>query len=534
MKRFCALYRALDEAKGTSEKTALIENYLRHTTAHDAAWAVYILLEKRKPILSPAALRQRFVEVSGVSLWLVDECREHVGDTAETVALLLKSTKLALSATDRSESELSLAQWMERLLSQIPKKDEALQRTLLARWWSQLAWDDGYVLNKILTGAMRVGVSEGLVLRALSVALGIEQSVVHHGLTGDWQPDATLFERLQGKESTVDPSKPYPFQLAHPLEHGVITDFSEWQIEHKWDGIRGQFIKRNGEIFIWSRGEELVTPQFSELHDELRKLPDGTVIDGELVVWDHEANAPAPFALLQTRLQRKKITPAILAEAPARIIAYDLLEYDGVDLRGLTLATRREKLQQIFSIQPREKLSLSGLLVANSRDELEQLRSDARAVGAEGLMLKRKDSLYAPGRTRGVWWKHKIEPMTLDAVLIYAQAGSGRRANLFTDYTFGLRQGGEWVSFAKAYSGLTDEELAELDQWIRKNTREKHGPVRVVEPVHVFEIAFEGIARSSRHKSGLAVRFPRILRWRKDKVAADADTVERAEALLRV
>ncbi len=541
MKRFAALYRSLDEAKATNEKIALIERYLRESARHDAAWAVYILLEKRKPILSPAALRQRFVEASGVPQWLVDESREHVGDTAETIALLLKTSGIALSAkeADRTEHELSLAQWMERVLPQLPKQNKTLhdelQRTLLLRWWSQFSSDDCYVLNKILTGAMRVGVSEGLVLRALSTALEIEQSVVQHGLTGEWQPDAGLFDRLQGKESQDDPSKPYPFQLAHPLEVGTSIDFAEWQIEHKWDGIRGQFIKRKSDIYIWSRGEELVTAQFTDLHTDLRRLPDGTVIDGELVVWDDATKAPAPFAVLQTRLQRKKVSAALLASAPARIIAYDLLELGGVDVRTLSLSARREKLLELLSAQSFERLSVSPVLQAHNVESMETLRGEARAVGAEGLMLKRKDSPYTTGRTRGVWWKHKLQPMTLDAVLIYAQAGSGRRANLFTDYTFGLRTAtGEWVSFAKAYSGLTDDELQELDGWIRRHTTEKHGPIRVVEPVHVFELAFEGIARSTRHKSGLAVRFPRILRWRKDKTALQADTVERAEALLRL
>jgi DNA ligase-1 len=545
MKRFAALYRALDEASGTLEKTALIERYLRSVSTHDAAWGVYILLEKRKPILSPATLRARCVELCAIAPWLMDECREHVGDTAETVALLLKSCAMcapnsthaereASASTDPTrESEQSLWQWMEQLLVKLSKKDEELQRTLLKHWWSQLSSDDCYVLNKILTGAMRVGVSEGLVLRALSNALSVDQAVVQHGLTGDWTPSAGLFARLQGKEGSVDPSKPYPFQLAHPLESGVIEDVTQWQVEHKWDGIRAQFIKRNGEIFIWSRGEELVTQQFVELHPELHRLADGTVLDGELIVWDTATSTPAPFALLQTRLQRKKVTASLIATAPTRVIAYDLLELDGVDLRSLPLRARRERLEHLLDNLSLDLISLSPTLTAPDVASLEVLRSGARIAGAEGLMLKHKDSAYTAGRTRGVWWKHKIAPMTLDAVLIYAQAGSGRRANLFTDYTFALRQDGEWVSFAKAYSGLTDDELQELDGWIRRHTVEKHGPIRVLEPVQVFELAFEGISRSTRHKSGLAVRFPRIVRWRKDKLAADADTVESALGLLR-
>ncbi len=542
MKRFAALYRALDAATATTEKVALLEGFVREAPRADAAWAIYLLLDKKKSALSSGALRQRFLEASAMPEWLFDESRAHVGDTAETVALLTHwlPTRAANGDDDTHEREqererlagLSLASWMEDELPKCPRDDADKQRAALGRWWSALSAWEAFALNKLLTGAFRVGVSAGLVQRAVANAIGVELSRVQGALTGDFTPSASLLSELESATSPVDVSKPYPFLLAHPLEEDFVFDPAQWQIEHKWDGIRGQIVKRAGQLFLWSRGEELVTESFPDLRAALEALPDGTTIDGEILAWNGELDQPAPFATLQTRLQRKNLTAAVLKQAPARVIAYDLLELDGRDQRERPLSERRASLEALVKRAAIAALSTSPLLEATSRDDIESLRASAHEHGAEGLMLKDRQSPYAVGRKRGLWWKHKREPMTLDAVLVYAQAGSGRRANLFTDYTFALWKGDELVSFAKAYSGLSDEELTELDKWIRKNTLEKHGPVRVVQPALVFELAFEGIAKSSRHKSGLAVRFPRILRWRRDKPAREADTVATAEALL--
>ncbi|MBL8682103.1 MAG: ATP-dependent DNA ligase [Myxococcales bacterium] len=534
MKRFAALYRALDGATATSEKVSLLEAYVREVSRADAAWAVYLLLDKKKSALSSGALRQRFLEASAMPEWLFEECRGHVGDTAETVALLLHALPRS-DGTDESREALAalpLSTWMEDELPRCPRDDVDKQRAALVRWWSALSPWEALALNKVLTGAFRVGVSGGLVQRAVASALGVELSRVQRALTGDFAPSAALLTDLESSTAAADDSKPYPFLLAHPLEDDFVFDPARWQLEYKWDGIRGQVIKRAGQLFLWSRGEELVTPSFPDLREPLSSLPDGTAIDGEILAWSTTDDAPAPFATLQTRLQRKNLTPAVLRGAPARVVAYDLLELGGEDLRERPLAERRAALEKLVTDVALPVLSISAVLEAKSREELEALREAAHERGAEGLMLKDRESVYGIGRKRGVWWKHKREPMTVDAVLVYAQAGSGRRANLFTDYTFALWKGDELVSFAKAYSGLSDEELAELDKWIRKNTREKHGPVRVVEPELVFELAFEGIAKSARHKSGLAVRFPRILRWRRDKPAREADSVTLAEALL--
>lgn len=532
MKRFAALYRALDDASGNNEKVALIREYFRSAPAHDAAWALYLLLDKKKSALSSGALRQRLIELAGLPEWLFEECRAHVGDTAETVTLLLHM--LPDGEQDPSLRELPLHLWMEREIPSCPRDNVEEQRAALLRFWRAIDARDALVLNKVLTGAFRVGVSVGLVQKALGEALDIEGTRIQHALTGEWSPSEGLFATLASERATSDGSKPYPFMLAHPLDQEFAFDPAQWQVEYKWDGIRGQIVKRAGQVYLWSRGEELVSESFPDLREPLAALPDGTVIDGEILAWDPETDKPALFSVLQTRLQRKKLTAAHLRDAPARVIAYDLLEHRGEDIRERPLRERRALLDALVNEQALSVLSVSERFAPEDRAGLEALRESAREHGAEGVMLKDHASSYQAGRKRGLWWKHKREPMTVDAVLVYAQAGSGRRANLFTDYTFALWKDGELVSFAKAYSGLSDEEIAELDKWIRKNTREKHGPVRVIEPVHVFELAFEGIAKSARHKSGLAVRFPRILRWRRDKPASEADTVERAEALLTV
>jgi DNA ligase-1 len=541
MKRFAALYRALDDATGTTERLSLLEAYFRDAPAHDAAWALFLLLDKRKSALSSGALRQRFLEVSSMPAWLFEECVGHVGDAAEAVALLV--SWIPRETDERAQSEPSerdelrarpLHEWMERELPLCPRDEPERQRAALSRWWRALGPWEAFALHKALTGAFRVGVSAGLVQRALASALGVEPTVIQQRLTGEWSPSAALFEALRASAANTveDPSKPYPFLLAHPLESDFVFEPERWSIEHKWDGIRGQLVKRAGRAFLWSRGEELVSEQFPEIIEAAAGLPDGTVLDGEVLAWSDADDRPLPFSALQTRLQRKKLTKELLRDAPARFIAYDLLERDSVDVRESPLDARRATLATVVSALGSERVAISPELTARDRDELEALREGARERGAEGLMLKDRASPYGVGRKRGLWWKHKREPMTVDAVLVYAQAGSGRRANLFTDYTFALWQGDELVTFAKAYSGLSDDELAELDKWIRKNTREKHGPVRVVEPALVFELAFEGISKSARHKSGLAVRFPRILRWRRDKPAREADTVNTAEALL--
>jgi DNA ligase-1 len=435
--------------------------------------------------------------------------------------------------TGAVEPDVSLADWIDGRLLPLRDADESIQRDAIVGWWRTLPYRECFLLNKLLTGELRVGVSELLVTRALAEVLGVSRADVARGLMGNWTPSATFWEGLaSGAPPATDPSAPYPFYLASPLEEDVtaLGAPADWQIEWKWDGIRGQLIRRAGRCFLWSRGEELITERFPEIVAAAASLADGTVLDGEVVAW--RDGAIRPFAELQQRIGRKKLTPAVLARVPVRFIAYDVLEQDHTDTRKLPLHERRTRLEALLAGAP-EILSPSPLVEMRSWQELAALRAESRARSVEGMMLKSLTSAYGTGRQRGSWWKWKVEPWSFDAVMLYAQPGHGRRSNLYTDYTFGVWHGGELVPVAKAYSGLDNDEIAELDKWIRTHTVEKFGPVRSVEPSQVFELAYEGIAASSRHKSGIALRFPRILRRRQDKPAAEADTLANLQAVLQ-
>lgn len=546
MKRFTQLFRAIDSTTSTNAKVEALESYFADEKPANAVWALYLLLGKtRKRLVTSNTLRQVFLQISDIPEWLFKECYAHVGDSAEVIALLLRDTAL----TNRSVADISLKDWMESIIPKVKavESDEELT-TLVTSWWSALDSTEIFVLNKVLTGAFRIGVSSKLVIRGLAAASGVPEAVLAHRLMGDFQPTEAFYAQLTSPETAAAaPSQPYPFFLASPLEVDRFREESmeAWQAEWKWDGIRAQIIKRAGEVFIWSRGEDLITPQFPELEEAFALMPDGYVFDGEIVCWDYERDRPMNFNALQKRLGRKRVTQKLRAENPAYFIVYDLIEHEGNDIREWPLCDRRRVLIEILhrveanytQSHPQQAQNLGVIRLAESLefsgfDDLSRYRNQSREAGAEGLMLKALDSPYLVGRKRGYWWKYKVDPMTLDAVLIYAQAGSGKRANLFTDYTFALWQDEELVPFAKAYSGLDNDEIEILDKWIRRHTIERFGPVRSVEPIHVFEIGFEGIAASKRHKSGIAVRFPRILRWRNDKPPQEADTLKAAQKLL--
>jgi DNA ligase 1 len=526
VKAFAALYNALDETTATNEKIAALAAYFSSATPADAAWAVHFLSGRRpKRLITARNLRAWTIEEAGIPDWLFEESYQAVGDLAEAITLLLPGGS--------SPTDLPLSYWVEDRLLRLRGEDEDVQREVMVGAWRELDRVERFVWNKLITGAFRVGASQRLVIRALSQVSGLEAGVIAHRLTGDWEPTPEFFERLVGADTRdADISRPYPFYLAYPLEQdpAELGDQQEWIAEWKWDGIRAQLIRRAGRTFLWSRGDELLSGRFPEVEEAGALLPDGTVIDGELLPWVD--GAPLPFAQLQRRIGRKDVGRKILGEVPVVLIAYDLLEHRGEDLRSLSLAQRRDRLSAVLQSAPAHRLMLSPQVPAESWTDLVSARSAAREAGAEGLMLKRLASEYGVGRRRGDWWKWKVDPHTIDAVLIYAQAGSGRRAGLFTDYTFGIWEGDHLVPFAKAYSGLTDEEIRKVDSFVRRNTLEKFGPVRTVKPELVFELAFEGIQRSSRHKSGVAVRFPRMARWRQDKKAEEADTIETVRKLL--
>jgi DNA ligase-1 len=530
MKRFTALYMALDATTKTNQKIGAMRDYFAGASPGDAAWALFFLSGRRpKRLLSSALLRHWAGELAGIPEWLLVEAYGAVGDSAETVTLLL--------GPGTSTSDKSLQEWVEGRVLPLYTLDEEAQRSAVISYWQELDESGRFVFNKLLTGSFRVGVSQRLLVRALAEVAArqapVPDEVIAHRLMGSWEPTADFYLRLLAAEvEDADVSRPYPFFLAYPLEDEPETlgDVAEWQAEWKWDGIRAQLIRRGGQTFLWSRGEELVTDRYPEVVGAAAGLPDGTVLDGELLPWSDDG--VMPFAQLQRRIGRKSLSRKMLQEVPVVLLTYDLLEWNGEDWRARPLAARRAQLEALLLPLASPQLPLSAIVAAGTWDDLTSARAGSRERNVEGLMLKRRSSAYQVGRKRGDWWKWKIEPHTIDAVMIYAQRGSGRRASLYSDYTFAVWDNGELVPFTKAYSGLTDAEMRQVDAFVRRNTRERFGPVRSVTPELVFELGFEAIQRSNRHKSGVAVRFPRILRWRHDKRIEEADTLGTLKAML--
>ncbi len=522
MKKFAKLFEAIDSSTSTRAKTAALAEYFATAGGEDAAWAAWFLTGHRPRQAVPT--RRLVTWASGMAklpLWLFEESYDAVGDLAETIALILPPPS--------KESDLPLGLWVEERLVPLRELGEAEQRARLESYWCELDGTERFVFNKLITGNFRVGVSALLVIRAIAQAFGLDPKVIAHRLTGEWLPTAKLWQDvINGASIETDRSNPYPFFLAHPLEAPPesLGPREAWLAEWKWDGIRAQLVRRGEVTALWSRGDEPIAGQFPEIMADARKLPD-CVLDGEVLAW--KDGRVMPFAALQKRLGRKNPGKKVMADSPVILLSFDLLEFGGEDWRHRPLAERRAKLADVvLAIPGGSRFEVSSQVRAPTWATLGEARSQSRELGTEGLMLKRLDSAYGVGRPRGDWWKWKVEPYTLDAVLIYAQKGSGKRASLYTDYTFGIWKGEELVPFAKAYSGLTDEEIREVDSFVRRNTVERFGPVRTVKPELVFELGFEGIQRSPRHKSGIAVRFPRMLRMRKDKAIRDANTLEDA------
>jgi DNA ligase-1 len=527
MKAFAELYAAIDSTTRTNAKTAAMVEYFSRAAPRDAAWAAWFLTgHKPRQAVPTKRLHLWAADAAELPLWLFEESYDAVGDLAETIALVLPPP---VGDTD----DVALHEWIEERVLPLRALGEAEQKARLLACWAALGPAERFVFNKLITGAFRVGVSSLLVVRAIAEVTNIDAKAIAHRLAGEWPPTEEAWTALVSPEGgEMHASKPYPFFLAHPLEGGpeALGTRDDWLAEWKWDGIRAQLVKRGGEAFLWSRGDEPIAHAFPEIVAEAAKLPD-CVLDGEVLAWK-DGNVRS-FATLQKRLGRKDPGKKMLADNPVAFLAYDLLEFEGADWRDRPLHERRQKMKDVIeSIPGGSRFETSSLVRAPSWETLALARQESRSRGTEGLMLKRRDSPYGVGRTRGDWWKWKVEPYTLDAVLMYAQRGHGKRASLYTDYTFGLWKDGELVPFAKAYSGLTDEEIREVDGFIRKNTLEKFGPVRTVKPFMVFELGFEGIQLSKRHKSGIAVRFPRMLRIRADKRIEDADTLATAQALI--
>ena len=536
MRRFAELIKRLDSTNKTNTKVEALTNYFREAPDQDKVWTIAILSHRRPPRpVNTTLLRTWASELSNIPLWLFEESYHIVGDLAETIALVIPPSD--------ETSEKSLTQFLNEII-ELKKKSDEEKKSYLFDNWTNLNYYERFVFTKLITGSFRIGVSQKLMTRALSKASDIDEDILAYKLMGNWDPATISFAQLVLEEKESDYiSKPYPFYLAYAIENEAdnLGDVADWFAEHKWDGIRAQIIVRKGELFVWSRGEELVTDKYPEFAVFTELLPDGTVLDGEILPYPD--GQIGTFNDLQTRIGRKTVSKSILKKTPVILKAYDILEWQGKDIRNLPFSERREILHKLYdALSPQAEsidieqnpIQLSEVLTFNSWEEVAQERQRSRELHSEGLMLKRKDSPYLVGRKKGDWWKWKVDPLTIDAVLTYAMRGHGRRSNLFTDYTFGLwnEDKSELVTFAKAYSGLTDAEFRQVDRFIKTNTLERFGPVRSVTPELVFEIAFEGIALSNRHKSGIATRFPRILRWRKDKKIEDANSLEDLKALI--
>ncbi|MFT4532961.1 MAG: DNA ligase-1 [Saprospiraceae bacterium] len=525
MKRFAQLFKQLDQTTKTTVKIKALVGYFSTAEDKDKVWAIALFSHRRpKRTVTTALLREWSAELGGIPLWLFEESYHIVGDLAETIALV---TPQATKTSDKS-----LAVWIDIIMN-LKDQEETVKKTTILDAWTSLDQDERFLFNKLITGGFRVGVSQKTIINALAKYADIQESKITHRLMGKWDPTKITFEALVlATNPTEDQSKPYPFYLAYALDidFSQLGEPSEWSAERKWDGIRGQLILRGGEYYLWSRGEELVSEKFPELVILKDKTEKDVVIDGEIL--PYRDGKPLNFNILQTRIGRKNVTKQHLIDAPIIIMAYDLLEYNGVDIRETALQERRRLLKEIVKDISSDRLLLSEEVQFDTWEQLVKERERSREYLSEGIMLKHLHSPYKSGRKKGDWWKWKIDPLTIDAVMIYAQRGHGRRANMYSDFTFAVKDGDRLVPFAKAYSGLKDEEFKEITHWVKKNTRERFGPVSSVNPELVFELAFEGIAKSTRHKSGVALRFPRIKRWRKDKPKEEINTLEDLNGML--
>lgn len=525
MRAFATLVHALDSTNKTNQKMEAIHHFFRDAEDRDKLWFLALFSGRRpKRAVSTALLREWAKEITQIPDWLFQESYAAVGDLGETISLLLPMPQGYL--------DYSLSEWMDHINKLSAYSDEE-KKAFVLRVWGNLPHQERFIFNKLLGGSFRLGISTKGLINAISSYYNLEPSAVAHSIMGEWTVENSNFEKLiHGEYIDSNLSKPYPFCLAYPIEDvdSTLAKLEDWQIEYKWDGIRGQLIKRDEEIFIWSRGEELVTEQFPEIVEEVKEWKGNFVLDGEILAISE--GQILNFTALQKRLNRKVLSKKILEEVPVSMYIYDVLEFNHQDLRNLTMKERRSILEDLIKESAPQNIKLSPTIQVSDIEELRKIREQAREINSEGLMLKHVSSPYHVGRKKGDWWKWKIDPLTIDAVLIYAQKGSGRRSSHYTDYTFAVKDGDGLVTIAKAYSGLTDKEIQEVSRFVNKNATEKFGPVRTVKTELVFEIAFEGIGWSNRHKAGVALRFPRILRWRKDKTVKDIDDLEDVKKLI--
>jgi len=541
LNKFSELFEQLDSNNSINKKVNHLTKYFQSNNNLNNIWTIYLLIGKsNKRFISGKSLREYYSVIYNQPLWLVETCYTKVGDSAEVISLLLRDKSLGTN----NKEDISLNELIKNILPTLYKLDDKKRKSHIKYLWEKTTKENQLIFNKILTGTFRIGVSKGIVTKSISKMTGIDESIILHRLMGDLEPNEETYtslinKKLDQKELTC---KPYPFQLANTFDGKIkdSTSINQYQFESKWDGIRSQIIKRSNNISIWTRGEELVNKTFPELIKIISEFKNDFVLDGEILIWDASKNRPQNFSFLQKRLGRKSPSLKIQKDLPIVFMAYDILEINGNDIRNKILSERRNILERNFLNLISEeksliykKIKITKLHDINSWQDVEKIKNSARKFNTEGLVIKNKNSKYTPGRKKGNWWKYKIDPMQLDGILIYARPGSGKRADLYTDYSFAIWANDKLVKFANAYSGLNNKEIKDLDKWIRKNTLERYGPVRSVRPELVFEISFDNIQISKRHKSGFALRFPRITKWRKDKNIMDADNLENALKMIR-
>jgi len=541
LKKFSELFGDLDSINSTNNKIEVLKNYFLSNDPIDNSWAIYLLTGKsNKRFISGRYLKNLFSQIYEYPQWLIDTCYLKVGDSAEVITLLLKNKT---NSRKKKILNISLNELLSETIPALSKLNAEEKNLEIKKLWETLPEDNHLIFNKILTGTFRVGVSTGLITKSISKLINIDEEIISHRLMGNFKPSTDSYEFLVNKNINLQElnSKPFPFLLANTIEDKIFKhSINDFQFEWKYDGIRMQLIKRSGNVSLWTRGQELVNESFPELVEKMSHIKDDFVLDGELLVWNFKKQIAFDFSLLQKRINRKSPTRSIQKKYPIIFIAYDLLEINGKDIREIKLENRRIELEKYFSKWQNEtKNNITDIfricdsIYPKNWSDVLTFKEKSRENNTEGLIIKKKTSIYSSGRKKGIWWKYKVDPMQLDAVLIYAKGGSGRRAGLYTDYSFALWKDKELIKFASAYSGLTNIEIKELDKWIRKNTIEKFGPVRSLKPEMVFEISFEKIQISKRLKSGIAVRFPRITKWRKDKKINDADSLENAYELMK-
>ena len=541
LNKFSKLFEELDSNNSVNKKINSLTKYFKTNSNLNNIWTIYLLIgKKNKRFISGKSLREYYSDIYKIPIWLIETCYAKVGDSAEVISLLLQDKLLETEI----QEDISLDQLINKILPNLSKLDDNKKKSTIKFLWEKISRENQLIFNKILTGSFRVGVSKGLITKAISNMVRIDESIILHRLMGNFEPNEETYMFLINKtlEHEELAYKPYPFQLANTFDKNIkeTTLINQFQFESKWDGIRSQIIKRSNNISIWTRGEELVNKTFPELIKIITDFKNDFVVDGEILVWDENKNCPKDFSFLQKRLGRKSPSTKIQKDLPVTFIAYDILEINGNDIRSKILSERRNILEEKF-LNPisedqtniSKKIKITKLLQLDNWEDVEKAKDSARNINTEGLVIKNKNSKYLPGRKKGNWWKYKIDPMQLDGVLIYARPGSGKRADLYTDYSFAIWENNKLVKFANAYSGLNNQEIRELDKWIRKNTLERYGPVRSVKPELVFEISFDNIQISKRHKSGIALRFPRITKWRKDKNIMEADNLENAMRMIR-